>query len=190
MRYTNLSLAAVAAAIHETADDARMTFGALDEKQVNWRPDETRWSVGQCFDHLVTGNRLLVAAARSAIEHPPSSVWQRLPLWPGMLGKLMISSQGPREAASRQYVAPSIARPASRISGDIIQRFVDQHREIEAWARGLDERTASRAILISPFVKVVTYSVLDGLRLLVAHDRRHFEQARRVMELQGSQPVN
>jgi hypothetical protein len=31
-------------------------------------------------------------------------------------------------------------------------------------------------------MKVVTYSVLDGLRLLVAHDRRHFEQARRVMQ--------
>ena len=35
--------------------------------------------------------------------------------------------------------------------------------------------------MVSPFVAAITYSVLDGLRLVVAHDHRHFEQARRVM---------
>jgi hypothetical protein len=34
--------------------------------------------------------------------------------------------------------------------------------------------------MTSPFVRFITYSVLDGWRLAVAHDRRHFEQARRV----------
>ena len=46
--------------------------------------------------------------------------------------------------------------------------------------RALDEGDAAHAILTSPFSRVVIYSVLDGLRLVVAHDRRHFEQARRV----------
>ena len=34
--------------------------------------------------------------------------------------------------------------------------------------------------MTSPFIKVVTYSVLDGWRLVFAHERRHFEQARAV----------
>jgi hypothetical protein len=34
--------------------------------------------------------------------------------------------------------------------------------------------------MTSPFIKVITYSVLDGWRLVFAHDRRHLEQARRV----------
>jgi hypothetical protein len=36
--------------------------------------------------------------------------------------------------------------------------------------------------MTSPFASVVTYSVLDGWRLVVAHDRRHVEQARRVTQ--------
>jgi hypothetical protein len=49
--YTRLPLRSVqdelAGAARETAD----AFGALDVRRLNWRPDATRWSVGQCFDH-------------------------------------------------------------------------------------------------------------------------------------------
>ncbi len=46
--------------------------------------------------------------------------------------------------------------------------------------QALDGRDARRIIMVSPFVSFITYSVLDGCRLIVAHERRHFEQARRV----------
>jgi hypothetical protein len=42
--------------------------------------------------------------------------------------------------------------------------------------------------MVSPFVRFITYSVLDGCRLMAAHDRRHFEQARRVTEAAGFPP--
>jgi hypothetical protein len=48
-----------------------------------------------------------------------------------------------------------------------------------------DERHAARAIMTSPFIRIVAYSVLDGWRLVLAHDRRHFEQARRVTQSPG-----
>jgi hypothetical protein len=37
--------------------------------------------------------------------------------------------------------------------------------------------------MASPFLRVITYSVLDALRLIAAHDRRHMEQARRVTQM-------
>jgi hypothetical protein len=36
--------------------------------------------------------------------------------------------------------------------------------------------------MVSPFVPQITYSVVNGYRLMAAHQRRHFEQARRVAE--------
>jgi hypothetical protein len=180
MRYTTLSLSQVTEVLRDVARETQETFGALDEEQLNWRPDATRWSIAQCFDHLVTGNHLLLLAARSALEHPRTSVWQRVPLLPAAWGGALIRTQGPD--SGRKFAAPARARPASRIRGDIIQRFVDQHREAESWTRGLDEGAARRTIMISPFIRFVAYSVLDALRLWVAHDRRHFEQARRVLQ--------
>jgi hypothetical protein len=178
--YTRLSLSEIQTAIADVARDARSTFGDLDERQLNWQPDATRWSIAQCFDHLVRGNELLLAAAETALNGPPRTGWQRVPVLPRVYGWILIRSQSPQ--ARGRYRAPVLARPAtSQIPGDILERFVAQHDAAEKWTRGIDQRSAGRAVMVSPFISAVTYSVLDGLRLLVAHDRRHFEQARRVL---------
>ena len=56
-----------------------------------------------------------------------------------------------------------------------------QQRETAAWAGTLDAHDAAQRIMISAFIRIVTYSILDGLRLWVARDHRHFQQARRVL---------
>ena len=45
----------------------------------------------------------------------------------------------------------------------------------------LSEEKATSTMMVSPFIGFIAYSVADGARLLVAHDHRHFEQARRVL---------
>jgi non-ribosomal peptide synthetase component F len=183
MDYTALSLTEVRTAFDAIAGEARAAFGDLDGRQLNWRSGEARWSVAQCFDHLLTADTLMLAAAEDALNDTrPRTIWQRLPVLPGLLGRALIRSQAPE--AARKFTAPARAQPAaSAIADDIILRFVEQHRDAVVRLQALDERQMARAIMTSPFVRVVTYSVLDGWRLVVAHDRRHFEQARRVTRL-------
>jgi hypothetical protein len=180
MDYTTLSLAGVSTGLDVVARETQATFGGFDARQLNWRPDAARWSVGQCFEHLLTANRLMFQAADAALDDPqPRTLWQRVPVLPGIIGRMMIRSLAP--GAPRRFTAPPSAQPAtSDIAADIIQRFVDQQRDAVARLQALDESGAARAIMASPFISVVTYSVLDGWRLILAHDRRHFEQARRV----------
>ena len=180
MDYTVLSLANVRTGLDDIARETQATFGGFDGRQLNWRPDEARWSVAQCFEHLLTANRLMLRAAEDALNDArPRTLWQRLPVLPVILGRMLIRSQAPTSV--RKFTAPPKAQPArSDIAADIIQRFVEQHRDAVAWVQALDGGDAARAIMTSPFIRVVTYSVLDGWRLMVAHDRRHFEQARRV----------
>jgi hypothetical protein len=183
MDYTRLSLSAVASGLEEIGGEALSTFGALDAAQLNWKPDADRWSVAQCFEHLLTTNRLMFGAMASALDDAtPRSLWQRLPLWPGLLGTLMVRSLSPQ--ATRRLKAPAPARPAaSDLAADIVERFADQHRQAVVELRTLDEPRAARTIMTSPFARVVTYSVRDAWRLILAHDRRHLEQARRVTQL-------
>jgi len=183
--YTNLSLAEVRRGLDDAARDAHATFGRLDRAQLNWRPDATRWSVAQCLEHLIKANALMLVAAADALDgSKPRTIWQRLPITPGVFGRMLIRSQAP--TATRKYTADPQAHPAtSDIGADILQRFVAQHRDLNARLQSLDERTAARAIMTSPFIKVISYSVLDGWRLMLAHDHRHIQQARRVMDAPG-----
>ena len=182
MDYTTLSLAEVKTGLAEIARDVESTFGALNARQLNWRPDAARWSVAQCLEHLLTTNRLMIGQAADALNPAhPRSVWQRLPVLPGLLGRLIVRSQAPE--ATRKYTAPASARPAtSDIAADVVQRFVAQHGDAVARVAALDESRAARTVTTSPFARIVTYSVLDGWRLMLAHDRRHVEQARRVAQ--------
>ena len=183
MDYTSLALSEVGRALDETAREAGDTFGALDAGQLNWRPDAIGWSVAQCFEHLLVANRLMLTASQHALSHPPG-LWQRTPGLPGFFGRVLVQSQSPqttRKARTSAKATPS----ASAIAADVIERFAAAHRERSEWIRTLDPDAAARTIMVSPFVKVITYSVLDGCRLMAAHDRRHFEQARRVTQAAG-----
>lgn len=185
MDYATLSLTEVRAGLDAIARETPAEFGGFDAQRLNWRPDTSRWSVGQCLEHLITANRLMFQAAEDAVNGTaPRTLWHRLPAWPRVLGRVMVRSQAP--TSSRTFTAPPLARPAeSDIAGDVVERFVEQHRNAVRRLQTLDERDAARTIMASPFIRVITYSVLDAWRLVFAHDRRHLEQARRVTRASG-----
>jgi len=184
MNYTSLSLAEVRSGLQNVARDTETTFGTLDTRQLNWRADESRWSVAQCFQHLLTSNDLVLRAAKDALDHGPRSPWQRIPGLPKLFGPALIKSQAP--TSKGKYKAPTHARPTtSDIAPDILDRFGAQQRMLADWIGTLDENRAARVIMASPFIRFITYSVLDSCRLLIAHDHRHVEQARRVTQTAG-----
>ena len=183
MDYTTLSLNDVRSGLDDVARDTAHAFAHLSVAQLNWKPDATRWSVAQCFQHLLTANELMLCAAQDALnDASPRTVWQRLPLLPRLMGPALIRSQAPE--ATGRYKAPPKAQPAaSEIPSDIVQRFADQQRDVVRWMQTLDERRAAAVNMTSPFIKLIAYSVLDGSRLMLAHDHRHIAQARRVTTL-------
>jgi hypothetical protein len=100
------------------------------------------------------------------------------------MGRTLIKAVSPQ--APRKYKAQALAQPtASAIDPGIVARFIGQQRDLMTRASALDERAAAKLVMTSPFLKVITYSVLDGWRILVAHERRHVEQGRRVIRSPG-----
>lgn len=181
MDYTRLTLREIESALSDVVRDTEATFGRLQARQLNWRPDAQQWSVAQCFDHLLTANRLMFDAAEDALAGAtPLTIWQRLPMLPRVFGRALIRSQAP--GSTRKYKAPSKAQPSvSDVAPDVIGRFVHQQREAAKTVLGQDERRVTSVVMTSPFVRVITYSVLDGWRLVVAHNHRHIHQAARVL---------
>jgi hypothetical protein len=183
--YATLSLTDVESQLDAIARDTQSVFGQLDERQLNWQPDAASWSVAQCFAHLLNANREMFQAVDAATDSArPRTMWQRMPILPGVFGWMLIRSQMPE--SKRKFTAHSKATPASSaIDSGIIERFVACQREAAARVRALEGRDVARLVMVSPFVTFITYSVLDGCRLIVTHERRHFEQARRVTREAG-----
>ena len=183
--YRNLTLPQVFDEAEAVAGDARTLFGHLNQEQLNWKPDADSWSVAQCLDHLINSNRsydpafdlILKGAYRKTFMH-------RLPFLPGFFSRILIKAVSPD--ARRKLKAPGLAQPSSSsIDPQIIELFVTNQRETLAKMKLLEDRDPAEMIITSPFLSVAVYSLLDAFRLMVAHSRRHFDQAQRVTHAEG-----
>jgi len=182
--FTRLSPAQLTDEFRAIARDAGEVFAGYDAGQLNWKPSADQWSMAQCFEHLVKSEAEMSGAIARALDPAtPRTVWQRLPFWPRLFGRLLVTSMSP--GATRKLAAPATARPAaSDTPGDIVDRFVECQHTLAGAVGALAPHDAAR-VMVSPFKTYVTYSVLDGYRIIAAHQRRHFEQARRVTQTAG-----
>jgi hypothetical protein len=162
--------------------DAEKVFGGLTKEQLNWKPSAERWSVAQCFDHLITTNSGYLPIIDDVLQvKKKSSVWQKLPFFPGMWGKLLIKSLDP--AQTRKMKAPKRFQPAqSDVSGSIIHDFAALQARLIEKMKATQNFDLERIVITSPAASLVTYSLMDAYRIMVVHERRHFQQAQRVTE--------
>ena len=162
------------------ANDARSSFGGLSAAQLNWKPSAERWSIGQCFDHLINSNKGYLPIIESVKGGTKKTrVLERLPVLPGLAGKLLIKSLDP--ASARKLKAPKNFEPAqSNISAHVIDDFVAQQDKIIEGMKATGHLALERIVITSPAVSFVTYSLLDAYRIIVVHEQRHFQQAKRV----------
>ena len=163
------------------ADDVRASFGSLSAEQLNWKPSAERWSVAQCFDHLLTSNRgyfPIIESVRSGKKK--TRFLERLPVLPGLAGKLLIKSLDP--ASTRKLKSPKNFEPAqSNISPTVIDDFVAQQEQVIEGMKSTSHLDLEKIVITSPAVSFVAYSMMDAYRVIVVHEQRHVQQAKRVV---------
>lgn len=172
--------------LQKVADDARSTFGSLSKEQLNWKPAEKRWSIAQCFDHLITTHTLYFPLfERLAGGDVKQTSWESYSPLSGFLGRFLIRSLRPENEKKMKTTAR--AQPSeSEIDGNIIERYCDhQARMIEHLRRLPPDLDPVKTIVTSPLMSIVTYSLDDCYTILAVHGPRHFNQAKRVMEADG-----
>ncbi len=173
------------AELQALAADAAELFGGLSPAQLNWKPSPAQWSVGQCFDHLIRTNECFFTDMRKvAAGEYRAGLWARVSPFSGLVAGYILGALDPSKG--RRIKAPRVFRPAeSDVGADVIERFGRNLSEAADLMRATGGADLRRTVLTSPASALATYSLLDAYRIVVAHGRRHFEQARKVTEAEG-----
>src|ERR1044072_7256262 len=98
MDYLTADLPGVIKAVESVAEETKDTFGPLTPAQLNWKPSPERWSVAQCFDHLLSSNKGYLPIIDSVLAGKKRTFWESMPLLPGLGGKLLIKVVDPASA--------------------------------------------------------------------------------------------
>ena len=165
--------------LEKVSDDAQKTFGHLSPEQINWRPSAEGWSVGQCFEHLIKTNELFYGKLDEiAAGKQKNSFLENYSLLSGFFGNLLINSL---KKDGRKFKAPSQKIvPPSEIDANIIEIFAAHQAELIGKIKQTETANWNKIKITSPFMKLMTYKLADGYKIVVEHERRHFRQAERV----------
>jgi hypothetical protein len=144
--------------------------------------------VTECLDHLVIADGLYLESidrtfARSIADSASDAGFEG-----GPLASWFIRSLGPD--STRRFKAPGLFRPSDPGSGaavdsEIVNRFVQQRRDIMSViekCRGVD---LEKAKVSSPVSGMLRFRLGDALRLMVEHGKRHLDQADAVLASEG-----
>ena len=181
----NCDLSAVVAEGRLIAHETIRAFGHLSAPQVNWKPRDDEWSIGQCYDHLIISNRPYPQIIEDIVNgRRRATTWERMPFLPRFFARILIRTLRP-DSGRKVDARPNFRPSSSYIEPTIVAAFLEQQdhllRQMEATRRlDLDAFT-----ITSPVVGFITYSLMDAYRIIVAHEQNHFVQASRVMTSPG-----
>lgn len=183
LRDEDLSVVLAEAAL--ISDETRRVFGRLSAAQVNWKPSEAEWSIGQCFDHLIVSNRPYVKIFEDVLAgRRRARVWERVPMLPRLFGRLLIRSLRP-DSGRKIKARPAFHPSSGRLDPAIIAAFLELQERLLPLMGATRALDSEGITITSPVLGIVTYSLMDACRIIVVHEQNHFVQALRVMESPG-----
>lgn len=190
--------------IDANREEAVALASGLTPPQLWWRPEEDRWSVGECLDHLVRTGEAYLVVLDEAIDagwekrrtgHPPFRrsllgrwIARALEPPPGLKVRApsRIRPRRPEEpGAGIESTPESTEEEAGPGDEGPLPRFLALRARLARRlgdAKGLD---AGRVKVRSPFIPLLRVDLVSAFRVVVAHERRHLWQARRVKEEPG-----
>lgn len=157
-------------------------FEALDLQQLNWKPDEHTWSIGQCLDHIITADTLYFPELKQIADGTyRMSFWQKYNPMSGLFGRMLVSQI--QEVPRKKYVAPKVFTPQSgSVDAVVRERFYKHIDTLMEYMASFRRADADKVHITSPAARMVTYSLRNGLKLILQHAHRHINQGIRVKQ--------
>jgi hypothetical protein len=171
-------------ALNALEGEARALAAGLTEAQGTWRERPDSWSVAECLDHLATANEVYVRAMEPAAARALEQGRRRRgPALPGLIGRWFVRSLEPPVKPAYRGKAPRLIRPrAAPPLSDALRRFLESQNLPRTFLQKYADIDLASVRFPNPLVRGVRFSLATGLHVIVAHERRHLWQAKRVRD--------
>ena len=169
------------AQFEQISAEADLLVAPLSDAEFSRQPSPQSWSVAQCIDHLnSTAREYLSALDEGIADAIRRGLYAAGPYSYNWIGRLMVWLVHP-DTRIRAKAPKAFLPPLGRPRHDVMAAFrayqvqyIDRLRQ----ANGLD---LARARVVSPAARWIRMPLGSGFAMMLAHERRHLAQARRVI---------
>ena len=158
-------------------------FAALTADEINWKPNAQQWSVAQCIHHLILVNESyfpILDQVRNKTYYTPR--YGKFGFITKFFGKIVLDAVQPDRRKKMKTF--SIWEPAiSLVRGDIIVQFEKHQLELKHLITSSEDLLEKRTVISSPANRMIVYKLETAFDIMVAHEKRHLEQAREINQI-------
>ncbi|WP_273565880.1 DinB family protein [Maribacter halichondriae] len=169
--------------IDKTTHNFHESFGALNSEELNWKPKSETWSIAQNIDHLIVINSTyfpIVEALRKGKYKAP--FLSKIGFVVSFCGKTVLKAVQPDR--KKKIKTFPIWEPAkSEIPKGILERLKNHQLELKEMINQSKDLVNKGVIISSPANKNIVYKLEMAFEIIVAHEQRHYEQAKEAYQL-------
>ena len=151
----------------------------LNTAQMNWRPAEHRWSVGQCLHHLYVANEVYLPPIAKALGRGSPAPVQEIS--PGWFGRWFIRRYIEPSPQSARAPAPKKIAPAQDLDVSVLDQFLQSNAVARDLVRRASAYDVNHLRFQNPFIPLIRFTVGTGFEIVSKHERRHLLQAEGVV---------
>ncbi len=159
------------------------TFGQLSSEQLSWKPDSDSWNIAQVIDHIIVVSRSYEPTFKALGQgtYKPPFIG-KIGFLVKLMGKTILEGSGP-DRRKKISTFPVWQPSQTEIQDDLMARFDKTQLELQQWIRNSADLIGRGTVISSPANRNIVYKLETALDIILAHQGRHFEQAKEVLQL-------
>lgn len=168
------------ARIDKTSAYFKEHFEVLTPEQLTKQPNDQSWSVAQIIDHLSKVSRSYYPIFDQISHGTYRQSWAaKLNFLTDFFGKLILKSVQPANQKKTKTLSPW-APTVGDSATDVIPTFLENQERLKQLIVESKELIENNFVISSPANRMVVYTVGTAFEIIVSHQERHLEQAKRV----------
>ena len=164
--------------INQNTNLVKELFLDLNDDQLNSKPNQNTWSIAQNLEHLLVINESYFPIINALHSHSYRAPFHaKLPFLVSFFGKLVFNSVAP-DCRKKMKTFPIWEPSQSTVTSGIVERFIQHQEDLKNAIKDAEELIRNNVVIHSPASKVIVYKLATAFDIIVAHEKRHINQAK------------
>ncbi|RPA69228.1 DinB family protein [Cyclobacteriaceae bacterium YHN15] len=169
--------------LDEISKEVKESFKELDKETIYRKPDNKNWSIAENLEHIMKVNNSYFPIFRKLKEGTFHGAFiSKIGFFSKLFGNLIyksVSDGGKKKVKTFSLWEPKIQDENS----EIVEKFLSHQEELKGWIKEMEMFINKGEIIHSPANSLIVYSLPRALDIIVAHEKRHLDQARRNLRI-------
>lgn len=156
-------------------------FASIPDEVLNKKPGSEKWSVSENFQHIMKVNNsyfpLFEKLKKGNFQAPFIA---KIPFFSKLFGNMIFQSVS--DGGKKKVKTFPAWQPEPVFYDNTISDFLQHQILLAEKIKEMEPFTAKKVIIHSPVNKLIVYSLDQAIDIIIAHEWRHLDQAKQVLE--------